>query len=73
MVHVFVVTTADSQMKEGADFNDLNEPLIDHSEGQLFLTETFKIILEQVLCKGTDIKEKVPCESPNPNFVKLQR
>lgn len=41
----------------------LNEPLIDHAEGQLFLTEAFKIIVEEVLCKGTDVKQKVSCEA----------
>jgi hypothetical protein len=42
---------------------DMNEPLLDNSEGQLFLTEAFKVIIEEVLCKGTDVKEKVshPC------------
>uniref|UniRef100_A0A665U053 Cysteine sulfinic acid decarboxylase-like n=1 Tax=Echeneis naucrates TaxID=173247 RepID=A0A665U053_ECHNA len=51
--------------KEPALLHDLNEPLIEHAEGQLFLTETFKIILEEVLCKGTDVKEKV-CEWKEP-------
>nr|ALX34911.1 cysteine sulfinate decarboxylase [Paralichthys olivaceus] len=43
----------------------MNEPLLDNSEGQLFLTEAFKVIVEEVLCKGTDVKEKV-CEWREP-------
>ncbi|TKS77626.1 Cysteine sulfinic acid decarboxylase [Collichthys lucidus] len=42
-----------------------NGPFIDHAEGQLFLTEAFKIIVEEVLCKGTDVKQKV-CEWREP-------
>ncbi len=57
-----VTTTADEQVKEPAKLHDLNEPLIDHSEGQLFLNEAFKIIMEEVLCKGTDVKQKVSGE-----------
>uniref|UniRef100_A0A8D3CVH2 Cysteine sulfinic acid decarboxylase n=1 Tax=Scophthalmus maximus TaxID=52904 RepID=A0A8D3CVH2_SCOMX len=49
---------------------DLNEPLIDHIEGQLFLNETFKIIVEEVLRKGTDVKEKV-CEWKEPEELAL--
>ena len=49
--------TADGQ--DPANLRDINEPLIDHSEGQLFLNEAFKIIIEEVLCKGTDVKQKV--------------
>lgn len=41
---------------------DLSDPLINHAEGQLFLHEAFKIIVEEVLCKGTDVKEKVSKE-----------
>ncbi|KAM4610103.1 cysteine sulfinic acid decarboxylase-like [Polymixia lowei] len=48
-----------------ASLYDLNETLVDHSEGQLFLTEAFNIIMEEVLCKGTDVKEKV-CEWKEP-------
>lgn len=29
------------------------------SEGKLFLTEAFKVIMEEILHKGTDLKEKV--------------
>lgn len=29
------------------------------SEGKLFLTEAFKVIMEDILHKGTDLKEKV--------------
>lgn len=41
---------------------DLSESLIDHSEGQRFLNETVKIIVEEVLQKGTDVNEKVPVQ-----------
>uniref|UniRef100_A0A8C9RT33 Cysteine sulfinic acid decarboxylase n=1 Tax=Scleropages formosus TaxID=113540 RepID=A0A8C9RT33_SCLFO len=34
-------------------------PLIDHAEGQRFLNDTFKVIMEEVLSKGADVKEKV--------------
>ncbi|XP_038866491.1 cysteine sulfinic acid decarboxylase-like [Salvelinus namaycush] len=43
----------------------LNEPLLDHRQGQHFLTQAFKVIMEEVLCKGTDINEKV-CEWRDP-------
>lgn len=49
---------------------DLNEPLVDHTEGQLFLNDAFKIIMEEVLCKGTDIKHKV-CEWKEPEELAL--
>lgn len=52
-----VLATADGQ--EPANLRDLNEPLVDHSEGQLFLNEAFRIIMEEVLCKGTDVEQKV--------------
>lgn len=42
---------------------DLTQPLIDHAEGQLFLNEAFKIIVEEVLHKGTDAEEKVSFEA----------
>uniref|UniRef100_A0A8C2Z891 Cysteine sulfinic acid decarboxylase n=1 Tax=Cyclopterus lumpus TaxID=8103 RepID=A0A8C2Z891_CYCLU len=45
-------------------------PLVDHTEGQLFLNDTFKIIMEEVLCKGTDIKHKV-CEWKEPKELAL--
>lgn len=35
------------------------ESLINHSEGQLFLTEAFKIIVDEVLSKGTSSQQKV--------------
>jgi hypothetical protein len=52
----YVTTTGPSQPYGQ---QHLNEPLLDHREGQLFLTEAFKVILEEVLCKGTDVNEKV--------------
>uniref|UniRef100_A0A8C7XYG0 Cysteine sulfinic acid decarboxylase n=1 Tax=Oryzias sinensis TaxID=183150 RepID=A0A8C7XYG0_9TELE len=49
---------------------DLTQPLIDHAEGQLFLNEAFKIIVEEVLHKGTDAEEKV-CEWREPESLAL--
>ncbi|XP_034004890.1 cysteine sulfinic acid decarboxylase-like isoform X1 [Trematomus bernacchii] len=54
-----------SEGQDPAELPDMNYPLIDHSEGQLFLNEAFKIIIEEVLCKGTDVKQKV-CEWKEP-------
>ncbi|KAJ0036771.1 hypothetical protein NQD34_005448, partial [Periophthalmus magnuspinnatus] len=48
---------------------DLNEPIIDHAEGQLFLNEAFKILMEEVLCKGTDAKQKVVCRYEEPEVL----
>uniref|UniRef100_A0A1A8QE14 Cysteine sulfinic acid decarboxylase n=1 Tax=Nothobranchius rachovii TaxID=451742 RepID=A0A1A8QE14_9TELE len=45
---------------------DPTDPLIDHAEGQLFLNEAFKVIVEEVLCKGTDATQKV-CEWKDPD------
>uniref|UniRef100_A0A3Q1HKY9 Cysteine sulfinic acid decarboxylase n=1 Tax=Acanthochromis polyacanthus TaxID=80966 RepID=A0A3Q1HKY9_9TELE len=59
------IKTADEHVLEPTNLRDLNEPLIDHAEGQLFLTEAFNIIVEEVLCKGTDVKQKV-CEWKEP-------
>ncbi|KAF3860471.1 hypothetical protein F7725_000726 [Dissostichus mawsoni] len=56
--------------QDPANLRDINEPLIDHSEGQLFLNEAFKIIVEEVLCKGTDVKQKV-CEWKGPEDLAL--
>ncbi|XP_023689811.1 cysteine sulfinic acid decarboxylase isoform X1 [Paramormyrops kingsleyae] len=44
--------------------------LLDHTEGQSFLTEAFKVILEEVLTKGTDVNEKV-CEWRDPAELQL--
>uniref|UniRef100_A0A8C9VG75 Cysteine sulfinic acid decarboxylase n=1 Tax=Scleropages formosus TaxID=113540 RepID=A0A8C9VG75_SCLFO len=41
------------------------QPHLDHADGQYFLTEAYKVILEEVLCKGTDVKEKV-CDWHDP-------
>lgn len=54
-----VLTLADRQAEEPASLYDLTKPLIDHTEGQLFLNEAFKIIVEEVLCNGTDVNHKV--------------
>ncbi|XP_040919867.1 cysteine sulfinic acid decarboxylase isoform X2 [Toxotes jaculatrix] len=71
MANIFPFSpNADRQIKEPANLHDLNEPLVDHSEGRLFLNETFKIIMEEVLCKGTDVKEKV-CEWKEPEELAL--
>uniref|UniRef100_G3P4T6 Cysteine sulfinic acid decarboxylase n=1 Tax=Gasterosteus aculeatus aculeatus TaxID=481459 RepID=G3P4T6_GASAC len=56
--------------QESRILRDLNEPLVDHAEGQLFLNDAFKIIMEEVLCKGTDIKQKV-CEWKEPEELSL--
>ncbi|KAM3617405.1 uncharacterized protein V6R79_005721 [Siganus canaliculatus] len=60
-----VNTLSGEQAKEPAGVRDLKEPLIDHSEGQLFLNEAVKIIIEEVLRNGTDVKQKV-CEWKEP-------
>ncbi|XP_055045197.2 cysteine sulfinic acid decarboxylase isoform X1 [Misgurnus anguillicaudatus] len=39
------------------------------SDGTLFLTESFKVIVEEILHKGTDIKEKV-CEWKDPDQLR---
>lgn len=70
-MYLTVTTTADRQAEEPANLHDLNEPLIDHSEGQLFLNEAFKIIVDEVLCKGTDVKQKVFCGAWNLGSVSL--
>uniref|UniRef100_A0A3B4WPE6 Cysteine sulfinic acid decarboxylase n=1 Tax=Seriola lalandi dorsalis TaxID=1841481 RepID=A0A3B4WPE6_SERLL len=70
MANMFPFSSADRQTKEAANLHDLIEPLTDHSEGQLFLNETFKIIMEEVLRKGTDVKEKV-CEWKEPEELTL--
>ncbi|KAL3974495.1 serpin E3 [Sarotherodon galilaeus] len=53
-----------------SSLRDLNEPLIDHAEGQFFLNEAFKIIMEEVLSNGTDVKQKV-CEWKEPEELAL--
>ncbi|XP_019951981.1 cysteine sulfinic acid decarboxylase isoform X2 [Paralichthys olivaceus] len=58
------------QTQKPDNLHDLTEPLIDHTEGQLFLNETFKIIIEEVLGKGTDVGEKV-CEWKEPEQLAL--
>uniref|UniRef100_A0A671X742 Cysteine sulfinic acid decarboxylase n=1 Tax=Sparus aurata TaxID=8175 RepID=A0A671X742_SPAAU len=58
-------SSSDGQADKQVGLRDLSEPLIDHSEGQLFLSETFKIIVEEVLCKGTDVTQKV-CDWKEP-------
>ncbi|KAM8753814.1 cysteine sulfinic acid decarboxylase isoform 1-T1 [Acanthopagrus schlegelii] len=65
MANMLRSSLADGQAEEQVGLRDLNEPLIDHSEGQLFLSKAFKIIVEEVLCKGTDISQKV-CEWKDP-------
>lgn len=54
-----VLTSADRQPEEPTCLQDLSKPLIHHAEGQLFLNEAFKIIVEEVLCNGTDVNHKV--------------
>uniref|UniRef100_A0A3Q0S7T1 Cysteine sulfinic acid decarboxylase n=1 Tax=Amphilophus citrinellus TaxID=61819 RepID=A0A3Q0S7T1_AMPCI len=69
MQYLFVYAT-DEQIMEPANHHDLNESLIDHAEGQFFLNEAFKIIMEEVLSKGTDVKQKV-CEWKEPEELAL--
>lgn len=52
-----------------AQQHELDEPLTDHTEGQLFLHEAFKIIVDEVLCKGTDVRQKVPEETEIKTLV----
>ncbi|XP_075952437.1 cysteine sulfinic acid decarboxylase-like [Anarhichas minor] len=56
--------------QESGILRHLDEPLVDHTEGQLFLNDAFKIIVEEVLCKGTDVKQKV-CEWKEPEELAL--
>ncbi|XP_035015888.1 cysteine sulfinic acid decarboxylase isoform X2 [Hippoglossus stenolepis] len=63
-------SSSEKQTQEQDNLHDLTEPLIDHTEGQLFLNETFKIIIEEVLSKGTDVREKV-CEWKEPEQLAL--
>uniref|UniRef100_A0A3Q3LBI1 Cysteine sulfinic acid decarboxylase n=1 Tax=Mastacembelus armatus TaxID=205130 RepID=A0A3Q3LBI1_9TELE len=70
ILNVIVITIADGQGREAAKLHDLNEPLIDHAEGQDFLNEAFKVIMDEVLCKGTDVKQKV-CEWKEPDELAL--
>ncbi|XP_031700960.1 cysteine sulfinic acid decarboxylase isoform X1 [Anarrhichthys ocellatus] len=56
--------------QESGILRDLDEPPVDHTEGQLFLNDAFKIIMEEVLCKGTDVKQKV-CEWKEPEELAL--
>jgi len=37
----------------------LEESDMSELDGKLFLTEAFKVIMEEILNKGTDLKEKV--------------
>lgn len=53
-----VCLTARGEKME-ADLHELRDPLIDHTEGQLFLSEAFKVIVEEVLRKGTSVEQKV--------------
>lgn len=48
--------------------HDLSESIIDHAEGQRFLNEAFKILVEEVLCKGTDAEQKV-CRYEEPDAL----
>ncbi|CAB1336683.1 unnamed protein product, partial [Coregonus sp. 'balchen'] len=50
------------------DLLHLNEPLMDHREGQLFLTQAFKVIMEEMLWKGTDNLLK-HCHSANTTYL----
>ncbi|XP_051516159.1 cysteine sulfinic acid decarboxylase-like isoform X1 [Myxocyprinus asiaticus] len=47
----------------------LEESELYDSDGKLFLTEAFQVIMEEILNKGTDIKEKV-CEWKDPDQLR---
>lgn len=58
-----------NQPDEGTCYaHDLNESIIDHAEGQRFLNDAFKILVEEVLCKGTDGEQKV-CQYEEPEAL----
>lgn len=54
-----VLSTAIGLVEDPAGPQHPEDSLINHSEGQLFLTEAFKIIVDEVLNKGTDVQQKV--------------
>lgn len=67
-------STANRPSEEPSSPHDSEESLINHSEGQLFLTEAFKLIVDEVLSKGTDSQQKVliyylPCHLFFVRFV----
>lgn len=53
------LSTANMSAEDQSSPHCPGESLINHSEGQLFLTEAFKIIVEETIRKGTDVQEKV--------------
>lgn len=61
MLEVFypVLSTANMPAEDQSSPHCPGESLINHSEGQLFLTEAFNIIIEEAIRKGTDVQQKV--------------
>ncbi|XP_030623271.1 cysteine sulfinic acid decarboxylase isoform X2 [Chanos chanos] len=49
--------------------HNLSEPNEQQSHGELFLTEAFKVIVEEAVRKGTDVNEKV-CEWQEPEQLR---
>ncbi|XP_066564575.1 cysteine sulfinic acid decarboxylase [Amia ocellicauda] len=47
----------------------LNGIVLDHGEGERFLSDAFQIILQEALCKGSDRREKV-CEWREPDELR---
>ncbi|XP_068185339.1 cysteine sulfinic acid decarboxylase [Antennarius striatus] len=61
MATIIPLSSTNGLSEEPAEPRDLREPLIDHPRGQRFLADAFNIIMDEVLCKGTDVTQKV-CE-----------
>lgn len=58
-----------TQSRENPGYaHDLDESIIDHAEGQRFLNEAYKILMEEVLCQGTDAEQKV-CRYEEPEAL----
>lgn len=54
-----VLSTAIGLVEDLAGPQHPEDSLVNHSEGQFFLNEAFKIIVDEVLNKGTDVQQKV--------------
>lgn len=54
-----VLSTAIGLIQDLAGPQHPEDSLSNHSEGQFFLTEAFKILVDEVLNKGTDVQQKV--------------
>nr|ABF22453.1 cysteine sulfinic acid decarboxylase [Takifugu rubripes] len=60
-----VLSTAIGLVEDLAGPQHPEDSLVNHSEGQFFLNEAFKIIVDEVLNKGTDVQQKV-CDWKEP-------